>query len=271
MTVPANAIDWSATRLPGLGDQAAVLVAGAGGAMGRAVTHALVAMGARVVCAGRTEATLKETVQTAAVPERAHALVCDIGDRSDVQRLIGEAGERLGGLTGLVNCAAVGDGGARVDEVDHGLAESVLRINYLGAMWLSVAAASLMADGGRMVQVSSVAKHRAMIGGSQYAASKAALTRLVQSLAVELGPEDITVNLISPGQTPTPLTPARDANAAAAPPRPGAAATSVPLRRRGHLDDYVGVIAFLLSDLSRYVTGQDVPVEGGVMWGRVTG
>jgi NAD(P)-dependent dehydrogenase (short-subunit alcohol dehydrogenase family) len=123
--------------------------------------------------------------------------------------------------------------------------------------------------GGSIVFVSSVAAHRVMPGGSMYGAAKVAVTRLARSLATEWGPDGIRVNVMSPGQTPTllktvgvlPESPDRH--------RAGASSMQVPLRRRGETDDYVGAMLFLISDLAQYVTGQDVLVEGGVVWPRV--
>jgi NAD(P)-dependent dehydrogenase (short-subunit alcohol dehydrogenase family) len=100
-----------------------------------------------------------------------------------------------------------------------------------------------------------------------YGASKAALNRLALQMAVDLGKDGIRVNSVSPGQTPTQLrafdeppgTPPREAMSRRV------TGESLPLGRRGQLDDYVGPTLFLLSDMSRYVTGIDVPVEGGAL------
>jgi len=108
-----------------------------------------------------------------------------------------------------------------------------------------------------------------MPGGSVYGASKNAMTRMARSLATEWGQDGIRVNVISPGQTPTLL---KTVSVLAEGPeryRAGASSAQVPLRRRGVTDDYVGAMLFLISDLSQYVTGQDIPVEGGVIWPRV--
>lgn len=271
----APELDWVSAHIPGIGPDGAIVVTGAGGAMGRATAHALVDLGAVVACVGRSRGSLEETVATSSDPSRCHALPADIAAQDDLGRLV----EALRGLPvpvrGLVNCAAVSDGADLAHDVDLAVARQVFEINYFGALAVSTAVAGLMreAGGGRIVHVSSVAKHRAMPGGSQYGASKAALTRLVRSLAVEWGSDGIRVNLISPGQTPSPLTPVGTVGASAdrPPQRQGASASTVPVGRRGALSDYVGAIVFLLSDLSAYVTGHDLAVEGGVMWRRPTG
>jgi NAD(P)-dependent dehydrogenase (short-subunit alcohol dehydrogenase family) len=95
------------------------------------------------------------------------------------------------------------------------------------------------------------------------------LQHLTRQLAVELSPFGINVNGVSPGQTPTRLktfqeAPGGQPEAQATAPGP-AAYERIPLRRRGVLDDYVGPIAFLASDLSDYLSGIDIPAEGGIM------
>ena len=112
--------------------------------------------------------------------------------------------------------------------------------------------------------MSSVAAHRSQPGAAPYGASKAALISLTQHLAVDLGPDGITVNSVSPGQTPTKLR-SWDEPAGGAPQSMGSSSdvAGIPRRRRGRLEDYVGAILFLCSSLADYVTGVDIPVEGG--------
>jgi NAD(P)-dependent dehydrogenase (short-subunit alcohol dehydrogenase family) len=91
--------------------------------------------------------------------------------------------------------------------------------------------------------------------------------RLTQQLAIDLGPRGIRVNGLSPGQTPTQLRLWDAGDPRADDPRgaPRGDANTLPLRRRGEADDYVGPVLFLLSDLSAYVTGIDLPVDGGLL------
>ena len=118
-----------------------------------------------------------------------------------------------------------------------------------------------------MSQGSSVAVHQARTGSPVYGASKAAVLRLTQQLALDLGPRGIRVNCLSPGQTPTQLRLWNAGDPRAGDPRgaPTGDPGKLPLRRRGEADDYVGPALFLLSDLSAYVTGIDLPVDGGLL------
>ena len=277
MDTAAEGIAWKGLRFPGLGDGSVVLVAGGGGAIGARVAAALVELGAKVAVCGRSLDRLQES--TGALPDAdVLRVACDIGDAGACRRAVAATEERFGPLSGMVNCAAVGDDGVKLEDLDEEVIDQVLRINLRGPMLLSQAAAASIAKrggGGSLVHVGSVAAWRAQPGGAVYGASKAGLARLVGQLAVELGPLDIRVNLVSPGQTPTVLVSYRTAPGDPPPNKVkgtrSAGVAQIPLRRLGRLDDVAGAVAFFLSDLSAYVTGADLPVEGGAMWLRVTG
>jgi len=277
MDTAAEGIAWKGLRFPGLGDGSVVLVAGGGGAIGARVAAALVELGAKVAVCGRSLDRLQES--TGALPDAdVLRVACDIGDAGACRRAVAATEERFGPLSGMVNCAAVGDDGVKLEDLDEEVIDQVLRINLRGPMLLSQAAAASIAKrggGGSLVHVGSVAAWRAQPGGAVYGASKAGLARLVGQLAVELGPLGIRVNLVSPGQTPTVLVSYRTAPGDPPPNKVkgtrSAGVAQIPLRRLGRLDDVAGAVAFFLSDLSAYVTGADLPVEGGAMWLRVTG
>jgi NAD(P)-dependent dehydrogenase (short-subunit alcohol dehydrogenase family) len=176
--------------------------------------------------------------------------------------------------------AAVIAGSRSSADVSEEEIDVLLRVNVKGSFEAVQACAPAMSEAGHgsVVLVSSVAAHRARSGSPLYGATKAAVIRLTQQLAWEHGPSGIRVNCISPGQTPTQLT-AWDAAPSAAPavakvagnggvPDTSSAAgkaARLPLRRRGTASDYVGPVLFLLSDLAAYVTGVDIPVDGGLV------
>jgi NAD(P)-dependent dehydrogenase (short-subunit alcohol dehydrogenase family) len=230
-------------------------------------------MGVRTVLLGRSLERLEKTVADSAAPENALALECDISDRQSVEAAMATTQQRLGRLDGVVNCAAVGDGSTPADQITEELARAVWEVDFLGPLLLSQAAAPHLraGGGGSIVFVSSVAAHRVMPGGSLYGSAKLAMTRLARSLATEWGPDGIRVNVMSPGQTPTLLKTVGVLEEGPERHRAGAGSSQVPLGRRGVTDDYVGALLFLLSDLAQYVTGQDLLVEGGVVWPRTRG
>jgi NAD(P)-dependent dehydrogenase (short-subunit alcohol dehydrogenase family) len=271
-----HGIAWKEVRLPGVDERSVVLVAGGGGAVGARVAEALVGLGARVAVCGRSLERLDSS--TGDLPDdQVLRVACDIGEAADCRAAVEASEQRFGPLSGLVNCAAVGDDGVRLEDLDEQVIDQVLRINLRGPLLLSQAAAASMERraGGSQIHVGSVASIRAQVGGGVYGASKAGLARVVGQLAVELGQRGIRVNLVSPGQTPTVLVSYKTAPGAPPPVRVkggrSAGVDQIPLRRRGRLDDVAGAVAFLLSDLSAYVTGADLPVEGGALWLRVTG
>jgi NAD(P)-dependent dehydrogenase (short-subunit alcohol dehydrogenase family) len=175
--------------------------------------------------------------------------------------------DRFGQLDVLVQSAAMG-GGGRLETLTEDEIDAIFSTNVKGAVLMAKAAAVPMRAQrhGRIVNLSSIVAHRVFAGRSVYGASKAAVNQLTSYLAGELGPDGITVNSVSPGQTPTGLRVPTDAPGT----RPSGGgkdiydAPGTPLGRRGVLDDYVGPVLFLASDLAQYVNGASIVVDGGV-------
>lgn len=269
----AEPIDWAGVRLPGLDAGTVALVTGGSGAIGGRVAAALLGMGACVGLMARSAERLDEAAAGLDSGDRLAAVAGDVADEGDAAAAVAAVTDRWGRLDVLVHCAAVADHKLRLEDLDPDVVDRVLAVNVRGALLMAKVAAVPMRRQGRgcIVNVASVSGHRAMAGGSVYGASKAALIHLTRVLATELGPDGVRVVSISPGQTPTPLRDVADPPGGGPAPAAGTSggkAERVPLRRRGELDDYVGPILFLASDLARYVTAVDVPVEGGVMAAR---
>lgn len=263
--------------LPGLGPDSFVVITGGAGVLGSAVAAALTSLGASVGLVGRSEGSLTRVAARLPGPGRAFWAVGDVAERGSLAAAVDGLVQRCGAPTGLVNMAAVIAESRRSADVAEEEIEVLLRVNVKGSFEAVQACAPSMATAGRgsVVLVSSVAAHGARAGSPVYGATKAAVIRLTQQLAWEHGPSGIRVNCISPGQTPTQLT-SWDAPPSAAPPVPklgeaGGSSTAsskvarLPLRRRGTAEDYVGPVLFLLSDLAAYVTGVDLPVDGGLV------
>jgi NAD(P)-dependent dehydrogenase (short-subunit alcohol dehydrogenase family) len=189
-------------------------------------------------------------------------LVGDTGDPAAVERLAQAAVEELGGIDVWVNNAArlmVNPLLETTDEDWHGLLAGNLHGYFYGCR----AAARRMqeqGDGGRILNVTSISGIMGVGGIGAYTAAKGAIMALTKALAVELGPAGITVNSLAPGAIDTPL------NAEAYTPAVRRVYEErIPLGRIGRPEEVADVAVFLASDAARYITGQQIVVDGGLV------
>lgn len=264
--VPAS--DWATDRLrlPGIGPGTRSLVTGGTGAVGRRCAERLLGLGASVAIMSRSAELVGATVdelEPLGPAGRVRGEAGDVGSENDLRRVVGSCQQDWGGLDMVVHCGAVGDGTALADLEEERI-RALLATNVTGTLLVAKVAAEVMGRGSSIVNVASVMAHRVWPGRSLYATSKAAVVHATRALAAELGPRGIRVNSVSPGNTPTVLTAVDDEPGRSQPASPGGSATRIPLRRRGDLDDYVGPILFLASDLAAYTTGIDIVVDGGL-------
>ncbi len=239
-------------RLDGRG----FVVVGAGQGIGRQASHALASVGARVFCIDNQEDLARE------IADEVDGLpwVADARNRDEVDRAIAEAGKALGRIDGLVDIVGMArymDILGTTDEDWDWTFGMVLRHAFL----FSQAAGRAMADagGGVMAFVASVSGITSAPRHAAYGAAKAGLMSWVRSVAVELGPSQIRVNAVAPGVVLTP----RVAGYLDERSRK-MQADNAPLRRVALPEDIAAAILFLASDLSSYVTGQTLVVDGGV-------
>lgn len=261
-------IAWGGVALPGLDEDRVALVTGGTGAIGWRTVEVLATLGVRVGVMARASTKVQEAIDAApvAIRDRLLNVPGDVAVQRDDVACVESVVARWGRLDILVHAAALGDSGASLEDLTVDEIDKLLAVNVKGTLLIAQAAATQMRTQrhGSVVLVGSVGAFRAAPGGNVYGATKAAVVRLARQLAVELGPDGIRVNCVSPGQTPTvlrrvgeqPGTPQRSAR--------GGNEADIPLGRRGRLDDYAGAIAFLASDLAAYITGTDLLVDGGV-------
>ena len=245
-----------------------VIVTGAGDGIGRAACLRLAAEGARAVCMdvapSREETASLATERGAGAGGRGAAAPIDVLDSEGVKRAMREAIAAYGPIDGLVNCVG---GGLPLSalEIDEAAFERMFDLNVKSVYRCCWALLPHMRDrrSGRIVNFSSVAGRSAsVLQGPHYSSSKAAVIGLTRHLAREFGPCNINVNAVAPGVILTPriaaqMTPEQRERAEAA----------TPLRRLGAPEDVAGVVAFLLSDDARHVTGVTVDVNGGFFLG----
>ena len=249
--------------LLGLEDKVA-LVTGAGHGIGKAAALMLARAGARVVAVDIDGASAEETAGTArAIGVRAIAVAADVRSEDDVRGMVARAVAELGGLDVCVNNAGGTVGHPRVPfiEASTDFLDDAIDLNLRAVFFACQVEARSMIErgvGGSIINVSSLGGVRHVRHVSAYGAAKAGVINLTQTMAVELGPHGIRTNVIAPGTTVTAAV-----GAAAQSRSMQAVANANPLGRLGEPDDQAGAILFLASDLSRYVNGQLISVDGG--------
>lgn len=246
------------TRTPLTGKVA--LVTGGSRGIGAEVARRLASDGANVVIAYRSDRTSADKVVQALkeAGSTGQALSGDIALPEDCERLVDQCVEISGRLDILVNAAGVATY-RPLAEADADHYREMFDTNVLGTLSLTRAAAQVMQDPGRIIHFSSRLAGTPMPETSVYAASKAAVSALTRALSQELGPRGITINAVAPGLVETDLT------AAAVKARGSTISAQTPLRRIGQPDDISGLVAFLASDDAKWITGQTLRADGGLL------
>ncbi|HEX3647200.1 MAG TPA: SDR family oxidoreductase [Pseudonocardiaceae bacterium] len=234
------------------------VVTGAARGVGRAITHAFGAAGARVVAADRDADGLAETCRD--LGSSVVSVVGDITSAPDAARIVGAAPEHFGKLDFCVNNAAVAPHASLLDErVD--VWDTVFAVNCRGTFLMTQAAARVLiaqGQGGRIVNFSSGVTTRGSAGAAAYASSRAATESFTRVAAIELAVHDILVNCVSPGlidTQPKPLPPGMAESL-------GRRIPALPLARPGRPEEVAQLVLWLCSPGSTYMSGAVVPIDG---------
>ncbi len=243
-------------------DGRVVIVTGASSGIGAMIATGLAAAGAHVVLAARREDLLKETESR--LPGSL-AVRCDVGLEADRARLVELTLETFGHIDGLVNNAGVANRGVPATQETLAELHQILEIDLVAPFDLArrCLPAFRAQNGGSIINVTSTAAVLScayVIPQAAYCAAKGGLAQLTKELAAQWGRYGVRVNALAPGLFATEMTTTLDDAAAEARRRLMA---RVPLARAASAHDVIGVAQFLLSDASRYVTGQHIAVDGG--------
>ncbi|MBJ86763.1 MAG: 2-deoxy-D-gluconate 3-dehydrogenase [Acidimicrobiaceae bacterium] len=238
---------------------AVVIVTGASRGLGEAIVKDLVDEGASVVAAARSENALQEISKYA--PSKIEVSVTDMENREEVQALVSFAVEKFGSLSAVVNNAGIAPAGKFV-ETDIEVMEKTFAVNVFAPAILAKEAAKYFIENeteGSIINIASTSglKGKALLVG--YSASKGAMIRLTEAMAAEWARFGIRVNTVAPGAFVTDAQSAvlEDAKTL------DARLRKIPLRRMGEPSEIGGLVSYLVSKKSGFVTGSCFVADGG--------
>jgi NAD(P)-dependent dehydrogenase (short-subunit alcohol dehydrogenase family) len=250
-----------------------VAITGAGSGIGRSIAQAFLDAGYVVFASDVSDARLAETAKELGEPGNLRTRQVDVSDYASVEALVAEAAAETGTLDAMVNCAGVFDGYADVSETTPELWNKVISINLTGTFYGCRAAAQRMIQqrSGRIITIGSVAGQRGAADGLSYVASKAGIEGLNRRLSIDVGPHNVTANVVAPGVIKTNLratseellgdlvsTQQRGIGVS-----PEIMDFLIPAKRSADAAEVAGVVVFLASEAASYVNGQVITVDGG--------
>jgi NAD(P)-dependent dehydrogenase (short-subunit alcohol dehydrogenase family) len=240
------------------------LVTGGSRGLGLATALAMARQGAQVVICGRKEPNLSQAAQEfQARGLDALTLVANLANPPEIQSLFETIDRRFGRLDVLVNNAATNILTPSVAEADEKLWDRIVQLNLKATFLASSHGVRLMkkAGGGRIINISSIAARKAARGMGIYCVTKAAVEMLTKVMAIELAQERITVNAVAPCMIKTGFSQFFWSNESLI----AEIQRAIPMGRIAETGDVVGAILFLASDLSEFITGETITVDGGSM------
>lgn len=239
--------------------QKVIIVTGAGSGIGAASAQRFAEEGASVVLVGRTREKLNNTFSTLAPGEHL-VVVADVAKREEVESLAQQVEQQYGRVDVLINNAGVHATG-KIHEASDDDWKKVMSTDLDGVFYCVRAfMPALLQTQGNVVNISSVSGLGGDWGMSIYNAAKGAISNFTRSLAMDYGADGVRINAICPGLTLTDMTEDMKQNTQLM----EKFRERIPLRRPGEAEDIAAAVAFLASDDARYITGVNLPVDGGI-------
>ena len=245
----------------GMLDGKTAIVTGASRGIGAAIAHRLCEVGANVVICSRSTESVSQTANVLKDNGyNVHAMAADISQKADVEALIEETLEKFSQIDILVNNAGITRDMLLMRLKDEDW-DAVIQTNLTGTMYCSRAVLRPMIrqKSGRIINISSVIGLMGNAGQASYAAAKAGIIGLTKTTAKEVGTRGITVNAIAPGFITTNMTAKIPENFQKK------LLELIPLQNFGIPEDVADAVCFLASDAARYITGQTLQVDGGMV------
>lgn len=217
--------------------------------------------GAKVVILDLDEKQASEAAETLGTEHRGYA--CNVADKASCKSAIDRVVEEFGAVNVVIANAGITQP-AKVCDITGADWDRILSVNLTGVLNISQAAIPYMKKqgGGSIACMSSVSAQRGggILGGPHYSAAKAGVLGLAKAMARELGPDGIRVNCVAPGLIATDISTGKLTEE-----KKAEIAASVPLNRLGRAEEVAGAYLFLASDLSSYLTGNTIDVNGGML------
>jgi len=238
-----------------------VLVTGGNSGIGLAAAQAFAKEGARVVVAGRDPKTLEQA--KASIGANAIVVQADVAKLADIDRVIAETAKLSGRIDVLFVNAGTG-AFLPIEASDEELFDRLVATNVKGAYFTIQKALPHMREGSSIVINASSVVDMGIPNSSVYTATKAAVASLARSLALELGPRGIRLNVVNPGPTETPIFGRMGLDAETTKAMAAQIIAGVPMKRFGAPEEVARAVLFLASDEASFVHGASLGVDGGM-------
>ncbi|MCX6765829.1 MAG: SDR family NAD(P)-dependent oxidoreductase [Candidatus Moranbacteria bacterium] len=232
------------------------IVTGAGVGIGRGIALALAEEGYNVVVVDIDQENCQKVAdELAKLSTKSLAVKCDVSVSADVAQLFSQTAQEFGQVDVLVNNAGIYPfvSFEKMKESDW---DKVIDVNLKSIFLCSKEASAIMPEGGRIINISSIASLMGFSGLVHYCASKGGVNGMTRALALEMASRKITVNAIAPGAIQTPGAQMTEGDKKQT-------ITKIPLVRIGQPEDIANAVVFLASEKSSYITGQVIVVDGG--------